>query len=531
MTSNAYRERLKSVAKDYAKLPHLKRKLNEKTVSSKINSIIYNDKKDFLIIEDSSSNNHVQILKASNNGAVDSWDGSGALEAVPGVTRSNYLNSTEVARFVSESDVKRAFGRKFKDIYKDTNLKVYGIRPGGMYSVGEDNIGRKVWCDVLDDFTSYASDSTRFFYEVFDENGVCENKFICIESVTTAVGTNSDQTQTTIKIYNVPIYDHRHDTYVHCDNDAFIADVWFVNASKSLVNKKYSHIDVCKSNFTTLIDIFSSITYVNPLEIQTLVNKKLLLHSDHHFLPPGLTETELQNFIKSNWSQIYNSDYNYEFFHSSGANSGIMREVHNVKVERNTVTDKYRYTTAGKSKSNITPSTITVDSVNHTYTGTLSSSTYSGYKLAANSNKIVSSGNHTLSGYTGNNITLSITGNTVNVTNSKTSTNRTTELQNFIRSNLTLVMETLYTDPDGEYRISCPVLKAQIVRGLLAITLVELKILTSSSWYYYLDYAKINSANQIDILVKAEHNSLDIDRTETYYRNMLYSIYDGIINL
>lgn len=149
MTSNAYRERLKSVAKDYAKLPHLKRKLNEKTVSSKINSIIYNDKKDFLIIEDSSSNNHVQILKASNNGAVDSWDGSGALEAVPGVTRSNYLNSTEVARFVSESDVKRAFGRKFKDIYKDTNLKVYGIRPGGMYSVGEDNIGRKVWCDVL----------------------------------------------------------------------------------------------------------------------------------------------------------------------------------------------------------------------------------------------------------------------------------------------------------------------------------------------------------------------------------------------
>lgn len=149
MTSNAYRERLKSVAKDYAKLPHLKRQLNEKSVSSKINSIIYNDKKDFLIIEDSSSNNHVQILKASNNGAVDSWDGSGALEAVPGVTRSNYLNSTEVARFVSESDVKRAFGRKFKDIYKDTNLKVYGIRPGGMYSVGEDNIGRKVWCDVL----------------------------------------------------------------------------------------------------------------------------------------------------------------------------------------------------------------------------------------------------------------------------------------------------------------------------------------------------------------------------------------------
>ena len=149
MASNAYRERLKSVAKDYAKLPHLKRKLNEKNVSSKINSIIYNDKKDFLIIEDSSSNNHVQILKASNNGAVDSWDGSGALEAVPGVTRSNYLNSTEVARFVSESDVKRAFGRKFKDIYKDTNLKVYGIRPGGMYSVGEDNIGRKVWCDVL----------------------------------------------------------------------------------------------------------------------------------------------------------------------------------------------------------------------------------------------------------------------------------------------------------------------------------------------------------------------------------------------
>ena len=149
MVSNAYRERLKSVAKDYAKLPHLKRQLNEKNVSSKINSIIYNDKKDFLIIEDSSSNNHVQILKASNNGAVDSWDGSGALEAVPGVTRSNYLNSTEVARFVSESDVKRAFGRKFKDIYKDTNLKVYGIRPGGMYSVGEDNIGRKVWCDVL----------------------------------------------------------------------------------------------------------------------------------------------------------------------------------------------------------------------------------------------------------------------------------------------------------------------------------------------------------------------------------------------
>ena len=149
MDSNAYRERLKSVAKDYAKLPHLKRQLNEKLVSSKINSIIYNDKKDFLIIEDSSSNNHVQLLKASNNGAVESWDGSGALEAVPGVTRSNYLNSTEVARFVSESDVKRAFGRKFKDIYKDTNLKVYGIRPGGMYSVGEDNIGRKVWCDVL----------------------------------------------------------------------------------------------------------------------------------------------------------------------------------------------------------------------------------------------------------------------------------------------------------------------------------------------------------------------------------------------
>ena len=149
MASNAYRERLKSVAKDYAKLPHLKRQLNEKLVSSKINSIIYNDKKDFLIIEDSSSNNHMQLLKASNNGAVESWDGSGALEAVPGVTRSNYLNSTEVARFVSESDVKRAFGRKFKDIYKDTNLKVYGIRPGGMYSVGEDNIGRKVWCDVL----------------------------------------------------------------------------------------------------------------------------------------------------------------------------------------------------------------------------------------------------------------------------------------------------------------------------------------------------------------------------------------------
>ena len=149
MASNAYRERLKSVAKDYAKLPHLKRQLNEKLVSSKINSIIYNDKKDFLIIEDSSSNNHVQLLKASNNGAVESWDGSGALEAVPGVTRSNYLNSTEVARFVSESDVKRAFGRKFKDIYKDTNLKVYGIRPGGMYSVGEDNIGRKVWCDVM----------------------------------------------------------------------------------------------------------------------------------------------------------------------------------------------------------------------------------------------------------------------------------------------------------------------------------------------------------------------------------------------
>lgn len=149
MASNAYRERLKSVAKDYAKLPHLKRQLNEKLVSSKINSIIYNDKKDFLIIEDSSSNNHVQLLKASNNGAVESWDGSGALEAVPGVTRSNYLNSTEVARFVSESDVKRAFGRKFKDIYKDTNLKVYGIRPGGMYSVGEDNTGRKVWCDVL----------------------------------------------------------------------------------------------------------------------------------------------------------------------------------------------------------------------------------------------------------------------------------------------------------------------------------------------------------------------------------------------
>ena len=136
MASNAYRERLKSVAKDYAKLPHLKRQLNEKLVSSKINSIIYNDKKDFLIIEDSSSNNHVQLLKASNNGAVESWDGSGALEAVPGVTRSNYLNSTEVARFVSESDVKRAFGRKFKDIYKDTNLKVYGISPGGMYSVG-----------------------------------------------------------------------------------------------------------------------------------------------------------------------------------------------------------------------------------------------------------------------------------------------------------------------------------------------------------------------------------------------------------
>ena len=162
MASNAYRERLKSVAKDYAKLPHLKRQLNEKLVSSKINSIIYNDKKDFLIIEDSSSNNHVQLLKASNNGAVESWDGSGALEAVPGVTRSNYLNSTEVARFVSESDVKRAFGRKFKDIYKDTNLKVYGIRPGGMYSVGEDNIGRKVWCDVLIWFIDQFCD--RFYF-------------------------------------------------------------------------------------------------------------------------------------------------------------------------------------------------------------------------------------------------------------------------------------------------------------------------------------------------------------------------------
>ena len=172
MTSNAYRERLKSVAKDYAKLPHLKRKLNEKTVSSKINSIIYNDKKDFLIIEDSSSNNHVQILKASNNGAVDSWDGSGALEAVPGVTRSNYLNSTEVARFVSESDVKRAFGRKFKDIYKDTNLKVYGIRPGGMYSVGEDNIGRKVWCDVLIWYKRWIDFDPDRAHEVGDCTGV-----------------------------------------------------------------------------------------------------------------------------------------------------------------------------------------------------------------------------------------------------------------------------------------------------------------------------------------------------------------------
>ena len=85
--------------------------------------------------------------------------------------------------------------------------------------------------------------------------------------------------------------------------------------------------------------------------------------------------------------------------------------------------------------TDITPSTITVDSVNHTYTGTLSSSTYSGYKLAASTNKIVSSGSHTLTGYTGNNITLAITGNTVNVTNSKTSTTRTTELQNFIKSN------------------------------------------------------------------------------------------------
>ena len=176
----------------------------------------------------------------------------------------------------------------------------------------------------------------------------------------------------------MPIYDYRNDTYVHRTNDAFIADVWFIDSSKSLINKKYSHIDAYKNNLTTLIDIFKSITYVNPVEIQTLNNKKLLLHSDHHFLPPSLTETELQNFIKSNWTQIYNSDYNYEFFHSSGANSGIMREVHNIKVERNTVTDKYRYTTAGKSKSNITPSTITVDSINHTYTGTLSSSTYSG---------------------------------------------------------------------------------------------------------------------------------------------------------
>ena len=85
--------------------------------------------------------------------------------------------------------------------------------------------------------------------------------------------------------------------------------------------------------------------------------------------------------------------------------------------------------------SNITPSTITVDSINHTYTGTLSSSTYSGYKLATNSNVVVDAGTHTLSGYTGNNITLNISGNTASVNNTKTSTTRTTELQNFIKSN------------------------------------------------------------------------------------------------
>ena len=334
----------------------------------------------------------------------------------------------------------------------------------------------------MNDYISY-EDSTRFFYEVFDENGNCENKFICIETVTSALGTNSDQTQTTIKIYSVPIYDYRHDTYVHCNNDTFIADVWFVNSSKSLVNKKYSHIDVCKSNFTTLIDIFRSITYVNPSEIQTLVNKKLLLHSDHHFLPPGLTETELQNFIKSNWSQIYNSDYNYEFFHSSGANSGIMREVHNVKVERNTVTDKYRYTTEGKSKSNITPSTITVDSVNHTYTG--------------------------------NNITLAISGNSVSVKNTKTSTNRTTELQNFIKSNWS---QKFWKDINVSYAYARELgyvknMPEVADRGTYRIT-IRLTRLTSqisvnnNDWYYdYITYADDSGYSETDRTKSGEYIS------------------------
>ena len=146
--------------------------------------------------------------------------------------------------------------------------------------------------------------------------------------------------------------------------------------------------------------------------------------------------------------------------------------------------------------TNITPSTITVDSVNHTYTGTLSSSTYSGYKLAANNNKIVSSGNHTLSGYTGNNIILAITGNTVNVTNSKTSTNRITELQNFIKSNWSKV--ATYIGLAKTWPVYADVKSTPITKPAITVELIWIK--TETGWSQYVDKWEFTSSVNLKLI-------------------------------
>ena len=137
------------------------------------------------------------------------------------------------------------------------------------------------------------------------------------------------------------------------------------------------------------------------------------------------------------------------------------------------------------------PSTITVDSVNHTYTGTLSSSTYSGYKLAANSNKVVSAGDHTLSGYTGNNITLAISGNSVSVKNTKTSTNRTTELQNFIKSNWSVEFTYLYRLQDYDdyvyHEIYTDISRSPITKPTINVNLIYLITGAKYNTPYFVD--------------------------------------------
>jgi len=165
-------------AKAYSKLKHVRRKLNTNGGAS-IKSVLYDDKRNYIVIEDSSASDRFKVLKSKNNQDVDNWDGDGNIDVTSGLTRT-FLNSSSISTFVSETNVKQSFGRKFQNVYKDIDSKYYGIRSDGMFSIGDNRESKQVWYNDLAHFKPNLENRT--YYIVFDQNNDPIDKLVYFET-------------------------------------------------------------------------------------------------------------------------------------------------------------------------------------------------------------------------------------------------------------------------------------------------------------------------------------------------------------